>query len=174
MSSSTTRFTILVLSCFIVIWHIFAVERSGTTSLHSPVIKETSTKTEDFIQESFEIPVDFCWSTEPIDVVYLLHDDLADSNENWNIDLFKASVKGLSLYLPWIRTIHVFSNHSRTRSLLQSEGNVIIHTDDLFQNLSSISRYFLLMQPSILLLLLGSQSFDLKSHDNYTILKTRQ
>ena len=153
MSSSTTRFTILVLSCFIAIWHIFAVERSGTTSLHSPVIKETSTKTEDFIQESFEIPVDFCWSTEPIDVVYLLDNDVA--KENWNIDLFKASVKGLSLYLPWIRTIHVFS--SRTRSLLQSEGNVIIHTDHLFQNISSISRYFLLMKPSILLLLLGSK-----------------
>ena len=91
MSSSTTRLTILVLSCFIAI----------------------------FIQESFEISVDFCWSTEPIDVVYLLNNDVA--KENWNIDLFKASVKGLSLYLPWIRTIHVFSNHSRARSRVSAK-----------------------------------------------------
>ena len=153
--NSTTRFTILLLSCFIAIWQIFAVERSNMASPNSPVIKETSTEMEGYIQESFEVPVDFCWSTEPIDVVYLLDNEVADSKENWNIDLFKASVKGLSLYVPWIRTIHVFSNHSRTRSLLQSEGNVIIHTD--LQNISSISRYFLLMKPSILLLLLGSK-----------------
>ena len=130
MNSSTTRFSILVLSCFITIWHIFTVQQSKTSSSSSPLAKETSRlisdrtvetdrevekdRTEEkYIQESFEIPVDFCWSTEPIDVVYLPDNDLAESDENWNADLFKASLKGISLYLPWIRSIHVFPNQSR-------------------------------------------------------------
>ena len=130
MNSSTTRFSILVLSCFITIWQIFAVEQSKISSTSSPLAKETNRlrsdrtvetdrevekdRTEEkYIQESFEIPVDFCWSTEPIDVVYLPDNDLAESDENWNADLFKASLKGISLYLPWIRTIHVFPNQSR-------------------------------------------------------------
>ena len=130
MNSSTTRFSILVLSCFITIWHIFAVDQS------SPVIKETNPLKSDhtvakdrtlqrdrevgkdrtvekYIQESFEIPVDFCWSTEPIDVVYLSNNERTESHENWNADLFKASLKGISLYIPWIRTIHIFPNQSR-------------------------------------------------------------
>lgn len=134
MNSSTTRFSILVLSCFITIWHIFTVQQSKMSRTSPPVTKETNRlrsdlKTEQdptvdrlvekdrieekYIQESFEIPVDFCWSTEPIDVVYLTDNDLAESDENWNADLFKASLKGISLYLPWIRTIHVFPNQSR-------------------------------------------------------------
>ena len=136
MNSSTTRFTILVLSCFIAIWHIFAVEQNKTSSTSSPVIKERNRLRPDhivpkdrtvkqdrevendrieekYIQESFEIPVDFCWSTEPIDVVYLPDNELPESHENWNADLFKASLKGISLYLPWIRTIHVFPNQLR-------------------------------------------------------------
>ena len=79
-----------------------------------------TTLAEDFVQESFEIPVDFCWSTEPVDVVYLLNKNVSKSNENLNMDLFKASVKGLSLYLPWIRTIHVFTENSRTGNELES------------------------------------------------------
>ena len=123
MNSSTTRFTILVLSCFITIWHIFAVDQSKTSSTSSPVPKDRTVARdrevendrieEKYIQESFEIPVDFCWSTEPIDVVYLPDNELPESHENWNADLFKASLKSISLYLPWIRTIHVFPNQSR-------------------------------------------------------------
>ena len=136
MNSSTTRFSILVLSCFITIWQIFAVEQSKTSSTSSPLAKETNRLRSDrtvetdhevvkdrfvekdrieekYIQESFEIPVDFCWSTEPIDVVYLPDNDFTESDEKWNADLFKASLKGISLYLPWIRTIHVFPDQSR-------------------------------------------------------------
>ena len=131
MNSSTTRFTILVLSCFITIWHIFAVDQSKTSSTSSPVIKETNRLRldhivskdrtvkrdrevendrieEKYIQEPFEIPVDFCWSTEPIDVVYLPDNDLAESHENWNADLFKASLKAVSythLTLPTNREV---------------------------------------------------------------------
>ena len=118
MNSSTRRFSILVLSCFIMIWQIFVVERTETSTLHLLDIK--TTLAEDFVQESFEIPVDFCWSTEPVDVVYLLNKNVSKSNENLNMDLFKASVKGLSLYLPWIRTIHVFTENSRTGNELES------------------------------------------------------
>ena len=118
MSSSTARFSILVLSCFITIWHVFTLEQSKTSTTSSPVMKvtdrlRTDRTLEKYIQESFEIPVDFCWSTEPIDVVYLLDNEFTESPENFNLDLFKASLKGISLYLPWIRTIHVFSNQSR-------------------------------------------------------------
>ena len=120
MNSSTRRFSILVLSCFIMIWQIFVVERTETSTLHLIDIKKKTTLAEDFVQESFEIPVDFCWSTEPVDVVYLLNKNVSKSNENLNMDLFKASVKGLSLYLPWIRTIHVFTENSRTGNELES------------------------------------------------------
>ena len=120
MNSSTKRFSILVLSCFIMIWQIFVVERTETSTLHLIDIKKKTTLAEDFVQESFEIPVDFCWSTEPVDVVYFLNKNVSKSNENLNMDLFKASVKGLSLYLPWIRTIHVFTENSRAGNGLES------------------------------------------------------
>ena len=132
MNSSTRRFSILVLTCFITIWQIFVVERSETITSHSIDIKKKTTVAKDFFQKSFDIPVDFCWSTEPIDVVYLLDDNVGKSHENWNMDLFKASVKGLSLYLPWIRTIHVFSKNSRTGfgQTYSDESNVVISTID--------------------------------------------
>ena len=130
MNSSTRRFFILVLTCFITIWQIFVVERSETITSHFIDIRKRTTVAEDFVQKSFDIAVDFCWSTEPIDVVYLLDDNVG--NENWNMDLFKASVKGLSLYLPWIRTIHVFSKNSRTGfgQTYSDESNVVISTID--------------------------------------------
>ena len=132
MNSSTRRFSILVLTCFITIWQIFVVERSETITSHFIDIRKRTTVAEDFVQKSFDIPVDFCWSTEPIDVVYLLDDNVGKSHENWNMDLFKASVKGLSLYLPWIRTIHVFSKNSRTGFGRTYSGgsNVVISTID--------------------------------------------
>ena len=49
-------------------------------------------------------------------------------------------------------------------TVLKSEGNVIIHADDISSNINSISRYFILMKPSILLLLSGFTNCTVKSY----------
>ena len=104
------RFCILVFLCLTLVWRGF-VRQQVTTPLQEQTadrkdLKLTNNEVEaDIDQESLEIPVDFCWSTEPIDAVYLL-----DKDEYWNSDLLQASLKGVSLYLPWLRTSHIFGS----------------------------------------------------------------